>query len=200
MVFKHFLEVILKFEIEFIMKIQSISTGPENNLLLIQFCKIFTNEYHHTILTILVSFYKMILYFYQYDFRFIFIFIFVKEYIKLKMIFSFSKFINYKIKNLFQIKRPYVNNDNIEKITIKKDKSKSFSFPSNSVQKCIVFYYTILSSIQLNTINYFIVGSIVLMLSYIKTIRGLHYLHDIFSGILIGLLINYFYLNYMFNL
>ena len=197
MFFNNFWNKILRYEIDFIILIQKFSKGPENNLMLIKFCKIFTNEVYHNWLTILVSFYKIILYYYQYNLSYIMIFIFLKEYLKLKMIFSFSKFINYKIKNFFKIRRPYVNNDNIEKIVIKKDKSKSFSFPSNSVQKCTVFYYTLLNTFKFNISNNFIVMLIVILLSYIKTLRGLHYLHDIFSGLIIGSLINYFYFKFV---
>ena len=198
MFFKNFENKILEYEVLFIKWIQVLFGGPENNLLLIKIGKVFTNNIiqntiiSYTILFLTIKFIinngiMITLFWYS-----------LKEFFKLYGIISISKFINYRIKHFCKIKRPYVEHNNIENITIRKDKSKSYSFPSNSIQNVYVLYYIVLNLVFPNNIYIiYVVYTLVFLIGLIKTLRGLHYLHDIISALIISKLIIRFYLNYI---
>lgn len=181
---------ILEYEIKFIILIQKIFGSPEDNVNLIKLGKIFTNnnnQYKLIIYSIIINLIQKLT---VYDFDFKVFILVLYNFFKIFCTIHFSKFINYKIKNYFKIQRPYLEDLNIKKITIKKDKSKSYSFPSNSIQNSFVTYSLILNMITNNIIfKNITVYSIVLVLAFIKTLRGLHYIHDILSGLLLSNLI-----------
>ena len=190
---------ILEYEIKFIILIQKIFGSPEDNVNLIKLGKIFTNnenQYKLIIYSIIINLIQKLT---VYDFDFKVFILVLCNFLKIFCTIHFSKFINNQIKNYFKIQRPYLEDLNIKKITIKKDKSKSYSFPSNSIQNSFVTYSLIFNMITNNIIlKNITVYSIVLVLAFIKTLRGLHYIHDILSGLLLSNLIIYGV--YYFNL
>ena len=189
---------LLNFEINFIIYIQKLFNGPEQNLNLIKIGKIFTNNQLQSKLIIYSVILNLLINFHEYDSNLILIFTTIYNYSKINFILYLSKYINYKIKNCFKISRPYLENNKIENVTIKKDKSKSYSFPSNSIQNSFVFYSSILELVIPNSnLIYYLVYGIIIMLGIIKTIRGLHYLHDIISGLIIANIILAAYLRFM---
>lgn len=183
---------ILDYEIQFIILIQRLFGSPEDNVNLIKLGKIFTNNDHQNKLIIYAVIINLIQNLTLNDFSIKFVLLMFYNLSKVFTVIYFSKFINFQIKNFFKIQRPYLEDHKIQKITIKKDKSKSYSFPSNSIQNSLVFYTLVLNLV---TQNYWftkiIVYTIVSILGFIKTIRGLHYLHDIISGLIISNLILY---------
>jgi len=178
---------ILDYEIKFIILIQKLFGDPEENVNLIKLGKIFTNNDNQNKLIIYAVIINLIQNLTLQDLSFKIILVMLYNLSKVFTVIYFSKFVNFKIKNFFKIQRPYLEDHKIKKITIKKDKSKSYSFPSNSIQNSLVLYTLIFNLI---TENYWFtkicVYSIVLLLGFIKTIRGLHYLHDIVSGLIIS--------------
>lgn len=189
---------LLNFEINFIIYIQKLFNGPEQNLNLIKIGKIFTNNQLQSKLIIYSVILNLLINFNECNSNLLLIFTAIYNYSKINFILYLSKYINFKIKNLFKISRPYLENSKIENVTIKKDKSKSYSFPSNSIQNSFVFYSSILELLIPNSnLIYYLVYSITIMLGIIKTIRGLHYLHDIISGLIIANIILAAYLRFL---
>jgi hypothetical protein len=180
-------QYIFNIEIKFIILIQYLFKGPEKNLNIIKCGKIITNKQYQNQLisySVLFAFIKSI---FADGISFTAVRIFIEIFLKIHFIMYGSKTINFHIKQTCKICRPYLEDTNIQNITIKKDKSKSFSFPSNSIQNSYVFYWLILNLISpYSYINFTIISIIIGLLSFIKTIRGLHYLHDIISALFIG--------------
>jgi membrane-associated phospholipid phosphatase len=98
-----------------------------------------------------------------------------------------SKYLNLEIKLFFKVDRPngtYSWLNNVKK-------RNSYSFPSNSIQNCIIFYSFMLSylssiyplfTVYLNIIYYSLISSIALT----RTISAKHYPHDIICSILLS--------------
>ena len=99
-----------------------------------------------------------------------------------------SRIINKYIKNFFQIRRPYVLDNKLKSVVINKDKSKSFSFPSNSIQNTFIVYSCLLHffAYQYKYLHNYILFIICGLISFIKLLRALHYPHDIIVGIIIA--------------
>ena len=185
-------QYILNIEIKFILLIQYLFNGPEKNLNIIKIGKIITNKQLQSELIIYSVLFLLIKNIYQNGINFMIVITCIKLFLKIHIIMYISKTINFHIKHAFKICRPFVEHNDIQNITIKKDKSKSFSFPSNSIQNSYVYYWIILNLISpYSSINFIIMNIIILLLSFIKTIRGLHYLHDILSALFIGKCILY---------
>ena len=187
-----YFNIMLNFEIKFIIFIQKIFGGPEENVNLIKLGKIFTNNINQNKLMI----YAIIINFIQNttltQLSFKIVILSLYNLLKMFAVIYFSKYVNFTIKNYFKIRRPYLEEDNIKKVTIKKDKSKSYSFPSNSIQNSLVFY-TLITNLITNNIIFknMIIYGIISIIALIKTLRGLHYIHDILSGLLLAQLIIY---------
>jgi len=189
---KNLIQEFINIEIKFIVLIQYLFNGPEENLLLIKLGKFFTNNHlHNEIIKYTVIYDCFRKYYYGMTISSIIQFLFFNI-IKIHLVLYISKSINYTIKHTFKIPRPYLKESNIQKITIKKDKSKSYSFPSNSIQNSYVFYWNIFNTLHPDSlIGFWIINFIILLLAFIKTLRGLHYLHDIIPGLIIANLIVY---------
>lgn len=125
--------------------------------------------------------------------RILFLSIFINIYLKINLFFAIfiSKYINLLIKTNLKILRPYKKFNWLKYKELKeKNKDKSYSFPSNSVQNCLIFYGSLNNyfsniytefSFLINFIFYIILFGIF----FTRTIRALHYIHDIvFSFIL----------------
>jgi membrane-associated phospholipid phosphatase len=180
-------DIILDYEIRFIILIQKIFGSPEDNVNLIKLGKIFTNNDNQSRLIIYAIIINLIKNLTLNNFSIRLILLMFYNLSRVYIVIHLSKFINYQIKNFFKIQRPYLEDHKIKKITIKKDKSKSYSFPSNSIQNSIVFYTLILNLVTDNcNLKNIIVYGIVSTLGFIKTLRGLHYIHDILSGFLLA--------------
>ena len=189
---KTWIQQILNIEIKFIVLIQYLFNGPEENLLLIKIGKFFTNNHLQNEIIKYSVIYDCLRKLYYGMELFLVIKLLFINIIKIHFIMYCSKTINYTIKHTFKIPRPYLKETKIQKITIKKDKSKSYSFPSNSIQNSFVFYWNILNTLTPNSIiNNWIIYSIIFLLAFIKTLRGLHYLHDIIPGLIIANMIVY---------
>ena len=189
----NYTDIILDYEIKFIIFIQKIFGSPEENVNLIKLGKIFTNNDNQNKLMIYAVMINLIqnLTINKFSIRLIILMFYNLS--RIYTVICLSKFVNYQIKNFFKIQRPYLEDDKIKKITIRKDKSKSYSFPSNSIQNSLVFYTLILNLVISNIIlTNFIVYGIIFILGFIKTLRGLHYIHDILSGFLLANIILYF--------
>ncbi|VVU95400.1 PAP2 superfamily [seawater metagenome] len=206
---------LVKYEELLIKKIQIIFGSPKNHVELIKFGKMLTQQSTHVLLLRLAIIFKTIILsviipFYINSLYPItglnliiqiiyFILKAIWDYITINLILQFSRFANKFVKNLFQIKRPYVLNDSLENVTIKKDKSKSYSFPSNSIQNSYV-YYSILFIYLVPSYLYvrlFVVGIICSIIGFIKLLRALHYPHDIVVALIIGYLIVLAYQNFI---
>lgn len=114
-------------------------------------------------------------------------------------IFAFlSRLINIQIKLYFKRNRPYVKHKSIKVLEKAREKKKNtYSFPSNSIQTSLIFYGFMLKTMCFSKIvNIIILTTIVLIISFTKINRGMHYPSDIlFSIILYYLLLtiyNYF--------
>lgn len=187
-----FFNIVVDYEIKFIIFIQKIFGGPEENVNLIKLGKLFTNNVNQNKLMIYVIIINFIQNITLTQLSFKIILLTLYNLLKIFLIIHFSKYVNFTIKNYFKIRRPYLEEKNIKKVTIKKDKSKSYSFPSNSIQNSLVFYTLIINLITNNIIfKNIIVYGIISILALIKTLRGLHYIHDILSGLLLSNLIIY---------
>ena len=96
-----------------------------------------------------------------------------------------SRSINIKIKLFFKRKRPYVDHQTIKVLEKTKEKKKNtYSFPSNSIQTSLIFYGFMLRTMDLGTCyNSIILTLIVLVTSFAKINRGMHYPSDILFSI-----------------
>ena len=102
-------------------------------------------------------------------------------------IFAFlSRLINIRIKLFFKRNRPYVTHESIKVLEKSREKNKNtYSFPSNSVQTSLIFYGFMLRTMCFSTIvNIIILTIIVLIISFIKINRGMHYPSDILFSII----------------
>ena len=122
-------DIILKYEVSFIKFVQLFMGGPDKNLFLIKIGKLFTNNNIQSTIIKYSILFLIIKFIINNGLNLEIVMYSIKTFLKLYGIIKLSKFLNYKIKHFFQIKRPYVDHNNIEKITIRKDKSKSYSFP-----------------------------------------------------------------------
>jgi len=191
-----FLKIFL-FEEFLIKKLQDTFGSPEKYRHFIKVCKFFskskTQKYLLKALIFLLIFFnynKMTTYELLNQ-----AFIYILEYIKIIILLSTAKFINQIVKNSFKIKRPYVINNELLNVVITKDKSKSFSFPSNSVQNSFIFYNVLFKTFFYNYeyLRIIIVSIMIIYISFIKMLRALHYPHDILASIILGRIILYYY-------
>jgi len=117
-------------------------------------------------------------------------------------IFAFlSRLINIQIKLLFKRRRPYVTHKSIKVLEKAREKKKNtYSFPSNSIQTSLIFYGFMLRTMGFSVcFNNIILTLIVLITSFAKINRGMHYPSDIIFSIIIYyiLLIIYNYLLFL---
>ena len=167
-VFDSVFNTIINYEVKFILYIQYIFGGPEKNVGLIKFCKLFTNDKIQKKIFVYSLALKIIIDITIYGFQIMMFCNTFKNFIKLYLLHKISKIINYNIKSFLQIRRPYINHTNIENVTIKKDKSKSYSFPSNSVQNTYIFYYSLLNMVFDNySYNIYITGILITIVALI---------------------------------
>jgi membrane-associated phospholipid phosphatase len=115
-----------------------------------------------------------------------------------------SRFINIQIKLFFKRKRPYVTHKSIKVLEKAKEKKKNtYSFPSNSIQTSLIFYGFMLKTMGLSLcFNNIILTLIVLITSFAKINRGMHYPSDILFSVIIYyilLVIYNCYLNYIID-
>ena len=195
-------QYIVTAEDKLIFQIQNFFGPPSSYVSLIKFGKIITKQNTHYLilqfLSVLHASYKILslINWFNIDIinqdHIVDIFLIFLKYICFYQYFSviiqISRVINKYIKNYFQIRRPYVLDEKLKSVIINKDKSKSFSFPSNSIQNTFIVYSCLLHFFapQYYFVHNYILFMVCGLISFIKLLRALHYPHDIIVGIIIA--------------
>ncbi len=109
---------------------------------------------------------------------------------RLALLFSLSAFVNLTLKALFYLPRP---SDPSIRILYKEVTAGTVGFPSAHSQGTTTFWSYVVSQAKKRSLLY--VGVIfVIFVSLSRVYLGLHYLHDVIGGILIGLVITFIFI------
>ena len=161
-------------------------------------CMFFTEEFNHPFIGItdyvakfitsrkykkyILTAYIIYMIIYNINYNYIYLMLSVPKFYLFSLL---SRSINIKIKLFSKRKRPYVDHQTIKVLEKTKEKKKNtYSFPSNSIQTSLIFYGFMLRTMDLGTCyNSIILTLIVLITSFAKINRGMHYPSDILFSI-----------------
>ena len=101
------------------------------------------------------------------------------------------------IKNVCKQERPY--NKHQDKIKYFKKQKSSYCYPSQSVVSTCIIYYNLRGVVNSIYLDYYFY-MLLTLLTFTRSYRGLHYLHDILSSVILSKLVytfSHFTITYM---
>lgn len=104
-----------------------------------------------------------------------------KTVFKIFFVFLFSFIINYSLKNIFMLPRPFHQNASLEVIFV-----KGYGFPSGATQSAVVLSSLLINSFRRKKIAWVLGVSFFVLIGLSRLYLGVHFLLDVIGGVVIG--------------